>query len=214
MSDKIYKIIMLGPQGSGKGTQAEFLSEHLNLPNVSTGSFFRQAIADKTPLGLQIEESIKNGNLVSDEIINNLMAEKLSGPNFVSGFILDGYPRTLAQAEFLSTISEPTHVLEVDISDDTAKKRLGNRQTCPECGKIYHPEFKPAQVPGQCDVCKISLITRADDTPEAIDRRLKKYREEVSAILKFYEAKGTLIKINGEPAIEEVKKEIFEKLAL
>lgn len=214
MSDKIYKIVMLGPQGSGKGTQAEFLSARLNLPNVSTGSFFRQEIAAKTPLGLEIEELIKNGNLVPDETTNKLMAEKLSSPNFANGYILDGYPRTLAQAEFLSSVSEPTHVLEVDISDETAKNRLGNRQTCPECGKIFHPEFKPAQVPGQCDVCKVPLITRADDTPEAIDRRLKKYRAEVSSILKFYEGKGTLIKINGEPVIEEVKKEIFEKLEL
>ncbi|MDD5289864.1 MAG: nucleoside monophosphate kinase [Patescibacteria group bacterium] len=208
------KIIILGPQGSGKGTQAEFLAAKLNLPNISTGSIFRSEVDAKTPLGLAIAERMKNGILVDDEVINKLMAERLARPDCAHGFVLDGYPRTLLQAEFLETVAAPDCVLEINISDETAKKRLGGRLTCPQCGKIYHPEYKPARVAGQCDVCAVALITRADDEPEAIQRRLKRYHEEVAALLKYYEAKGILIKIDGTPAIPVVKEEIFNKLGL
>jgi adenylate kinase len=214
MSTSIKHIVILGPQGSGKGTQAEFLAAALNLLTISTGHLFRSEVEAKTPLGLEITEKMKDGVLISDEIINKMVAERLAKPDCKNGYILDGYPRTLAQAEFLETIAAPDCVLEIDITDEEAMKRLANRLTCPKCGRVYHPEFKRPRAAGKCDACAADLITRPDDTAEATERRLAKYRDEVSGILKYYGKKGVLIKIDGAPAIEEVKKDVFKQLGL
>jgi adenylate kinase len=214
MPTPFQRIIIVGPQGSGKGTQAEFLAAQLNVPNISTGHLFRSEVEAKTPFGLEIAEKMKDGVLIDDEIINKLIAKRLSEPDCANGFLLDGYPRTLPQAEFLDTVAAPDCVLEIDITDEVATKRLSNRLTCPKCGRVYHPEFKPPREAGKCDVCGTTLIIRPDDTPEATERRLAKYRDEVSDLLIYYGKKGVLFKIDGEPAIEEVRKDIFKKLNL
>jgi adenylate kinase len=210
MSLQIHHIIILGPQGSGKGTQAEFLANRLKIPTISSGKLLRDEIIKETELGKKISEMMKTGELMPNEIVNVLIKNRLAESDCENGFILDGFPRTKEQAEFLETFVEINCVLEITLSDEEAIKRLSGRRTCSKCGKIYHLEFSPSKVSGICDIDGENLIVRSDDTEEAIRERLKIYRSETAGVISYYEKKGVLIKINGEPAIEIVKDEIFK----
>ncbi|MBU4482429.1 adenylate kinase [Patescibacteria group bacterium] len=212
--NKTYKIIILGPQGSGKGTQAEFLSEKLNIPNISPGQLLRNEIENKTEIGKEAKEYMNKGQLVPNSIVHELAKNRITQPDCENGFIFDGFPRILIQAKFIETVTDITHVLLVDISDQEAVYRLSGRRTCLKCGKVYHIKFNPPKKQGICDECGEKLEIREDDTEEAIRKRLKIYHTETEEVVEYYRDKKLLIEINGEQSIEEVRDEMFEKLKI
>jgi adenylate kinase len=206
----IYRIAILGPQGAGKGTQAELIAQHFHLPVISTGEIFRQEIKAGTELGRLTSFYIKEGKLVPDEITNELVKLRLFQDDCQNGFVLDGYPRNVFQLGAIERITDLTHVIQLDISDTEAFRRLMGRRFCPQCGRNYHLEFKPPKKNGLCDFCGIPLQTREDDKPEAIQERLRIYHRETEPVLGFYQGKGILYKINGEQPIEKVFAEILK----
>lgn len=210
--NSIYKIVILGPQGSGKGTQAEVLAQKLNLPLISVGQLLRDEVARNSPLVGTIQSNLNKGILVPHEIVNQLVQKKLTQAS--AGFIFDGYPRSLSQAQFLDKITNLSHVIIIDISDEEAVQRLAGRRTCSKCGKIFHLKYNPPQTPNTCDDCGSHLEIRADDTEAAIKERLQIYHEETEAVIEHYQKKGLVIKIDGSPTIPEVTQQIFSKLNL
>jgi len=209
--EQTYRIIMLGPQGSGKGTQADMLTAKLGIPKISTGDIFRQNIKDGTELGQKVKAIIDEGKLVPDELTNDIMKNRIKEPDCANGFILDGYPRNLFQAEALDKVTQITHVLEVYIPDKESVKRISGRRSC-HCGRVYHLEYNPPKNDEVCDDCGEKLYIRDDDKPEAIQERLKIYHEQSEPLVEYYKEKGVHVRIDGLPPIEEVSKEIVEKL--
>jgi len=203
-------IIILGPQGSGKGTQADILSKKFNIPHISTGKIFRGQIKNKTELGRKLKSLVNHGRLVPDEITNEIIKNRLSENDCQNGFILDGFPRNLNQAEFLDKITDINLVLEIWISDEETISRISQRKSCPKCGAIYHLKFKPPQKDEICDKCQKKLIIRDDDKEKAIKKRLKIYHKQTELLIEFYKNKGIYHKINGMPLIPEVTKEIMK----
>jgi len=210
--NKLYKIIMLGPQGSGKGTQAELLAKKLNIPNISIGQLLRNEIEKKTETGKQAQKYMNKGQLVSNSIAHKLAKNRITQPDCENGFIFDGFPRILIQAKFIETVTNITHVILVDISDEEAIDRLTGRRTCPKCGKIYHIKFNAPKKEGICDKCAEKLEIREDDTEQAIRKRLKIYHAETEEVVEYYKEKNILIEINGEQSIEKVKQDIFSSV--
>jgi len=208
-----YNILMMGKQASGKGTQADLLAKELNIPHISTGDIFRNIMAEDSERGREMLAIMKSGILVSDEITNKIVAERLKQPDCKNGFILDGFPRNLHQAEFLveKKISID-HCILVDISDEEAIKRMSSRRVCPVCKASFNTITVKPKVDGVCDACKGKLIIRADDEPEAIKQRLKTYHELTAPVLEFYDNKKTLLKINGEQPIDKVFKDLVGKI--
>lgn len=198
------KVALFGPQGSGKGTQADKLTEFLGVPHIAPGDIFRKAIADKTELGQQVESIMKEGNLVPNEITNSLIKERLEEEDAVEGFVLDGYPRNENQAAALDSITSMTHMLLIDVPDEESVRRLSQRRVCTSCGTVYHLEFKKPLKEGVCDSCGKELIQRDDDMPEAIRKRLDIYHQETEPILARYEERGILHRVDGMGTIEEV----------
>jgi len=211
---KIYKIILLGPQASGKGTQAEFLSEKLKIPTISGGQLLRQEVQTGSELGMQIKKQMDSGGLVSNAITNELIKKRLKQNDAQQGFILDGFPRIRIQAKYLDTLTDITNVLVIEISDNETMRRLTGRRTCKKCGKVYHLEFNPPKKENICDDDGKTLEIRTDDTLEAIKERLKIYHEETEEVIEYYEKQSIAIHINGEQSIEKVKEEIFRKLEI
>ncbi|MFH1187529.1 MAG: nucleoside monophosphate kinase [bacterium] len=209
----VYKIIFFGPQASGKGTQADFLSKELNLPNISVGNLFRNNIKNQTEIGKIAQSYINDGNLVPPKFVNEMTISRLKEPDCKNGFILDGYPRNVEQFEAFEKFTKITHAIEIWISDEEAIKRLGGRRSC-VCGEVYHIKYKPPKVDGICDKCGGKLSIRDDDTPEAIKVRLKIYHEETEPVIKIYQEAGVLIKIDGEKSIEDVSKEVAKEIWL
>lgn len=207
-------LILLGPQASGKGTQAEFLADKLKIPLISAGQILRDEVATKSEIGLEIKKQMDSGGLVSNAIVDKLVKNRLIKDDLKNGFIFDGFPRIRIQAKILATLTTITNVIVVEISDAEAMRRLSGRRTCPKCGKVYHLEFNPPKTAGLCDDDQEKLIIRTDDTPEAIHERLKIYHEETEEVIEYYEEQGLVIHINGEQSIEDVRKEIFQKLKL
>jgi len=207
-------MTILGPQASGKGTQAEFLAEKLNIPNISVGQLLREEVNSANELGAEIKKNMDSGGLVPNAIVDKLVKKRIEQADAQNGFIFDGFPRIRIQARVLAKFTTLTHVIVIELSDTEAVNRLSGRRTCPKCGKVYHLKFSPPKTEGLCDEDNEKLIIRTDDTPEAIRARLKIYHEETEEVIEFYESQGIVIKINGEQSIEEVKKEIFAKLGL
>jgi len=203
-------IIILGPQGSGKGTQAEALKEKFNIPHISTGEIFREEINNNTKLGIKIKTFVNQGKLVSDDITNQVIEKRLKKSDCENGFILDGFPRNLNQAEFLDNIVTIKYVLEIWISDQESIKRISQRRSCPQCALIYHLKFKPPKNDGVCDKCQSKLIIRADDKEEAIKKRLQTYHTQTEPLIKYYQAKNIYYKIDGQPPIPKVTKAIMK----
>lgn len=200
-----YKIVLFGPQGSGKGTQGEKLADYLKIPLIVTGNIFRFNIKEKTELGKLAQQYINKGELVPNEVTIEMILERLRDADCQKGFILDGFPRTLAQAKALKDI---THVLLINISDNEAIRRIANRRQCMQCGMTYHLIYKPSKQDSICDNCKNKLVQRNDDTEEALAKRLELYHQESEPLLKGYEDKNILYKINGEKSISEVWEEV------
>jgi len=200
---KNYKIIILGPPGSGKGTQAKLIAERYNIEHVSTGDIFRAKKNEDSDLGRKIKELIDNGQYVPDDITIKIVEEKIT--NMKTGYILDGFPRTIPQAEALKTFSDVNYVVCIDVSKKTLVKRLSSRLMC-TCGESYNKITKLPKVKNKCDKCGKDLYQRDDEKPEVVAERLKVYKEKTKPLLKFY--KNVLVKIDGEPDIPEVFEEI------
>ena len=194
------KLVFLGPPGAGKGTLASEAAKYYGIPHISTGSMFRTAIKEHTSLGQKIQKIIDSGSLVEDETTAALVKERLAQPDAQNGFILDGFPRTIAQAEILEVFCSLDAVINFDISDKAVIKRLSGRRLCPSCGKNFHIEFMKPQVEGICDNCRGVLVIREDDKIEAIVKRLETYREHTFPLIEFYQNKKLLITLDAQPA--------------
>ncbi len=210
---KFKNIVIFGPQGSGKGTQADVLAEKFGIPHISTGEIFRENIKNKTELGQAIEKLMSDGHLVPDGITNNIVKERLNWEDCAEGFVLDGYPRTLNQAEFLGGVKKIDLMLEVWISDDEAVMRIGGRRTCPKCGAIYHLKFRPPAKDEVCDKDGEKLIIRDDDREEAVRARLETYHKQTEPVIEYYKNSGIYKKVDGMPPIPVVTEEILKIIA-
>ena len=208
------KLIIFGPQGSGKGTQAEVLSAKLKVPHISSGDIFRNQIQSQTELGRLAKDYIDQGKLVPDDLTIKMIKDRLEQSDAGAGFILDGYPRTIAQAEALDRVVNIDQVLEVWISDEESLMRLGGRRSCPVDGTIYHLKFNPPKVQNQCDKCQATLIILQDDTEPVINKRLGQYHQQTEPLKKYYQLQGKLMAIDGRPPIADVTTEIFNKLGI
>ena len=211
-------LVLLGPPGSGKGTQGERLQEDLRLPYYATGDILRAAVRDETELGRTAKGYMDAGDLVPDEVIVGVIAEALDSAAARDGFLLDGFPRTTPQAEALDAkLSElgraVTAVLLIDVSDEEVVRRLGGRRTCEENGHVFHVEFNPPKQEGVCDIDGSALITRDDDKPEVIRKRLETYHEKTEPLVDYYDQRSVLRRIDGALEPNEVGEEIRRTLA-
>ena len=212
-------LILLGPPGSGKGTQGERLQEDFRLPYYATGDILRAAVKEGTDVGRQAKEYMDRGDLVPDEVIIGVIAERLQGEEASDGFILDGFPRTLPQAEALDAKMselrrETTGVLLIEVPEEEILRRLGGRRTCEENpSHIYHVEFDPPKQEGVCDLDGAKLITRDDDKPEVIKNRLAQYREKTEPLVDYYDERGILNHVDGKQSPDEVEERIHGIIA-
>jgi adenylate kinase len=211
-------LVLLGPPGSGKGTQGERLQEDLELPYYATGDILRAAVREGTELGKAAKDYMDRGDLVPDEVIVGMIGERIDSSEAVDGFILDGFPRTAPQAEALAAKlgelgRELTAVLLIDVSDEEVVRRLGGRRTCVENGHVFHVEFNPPKQEGVCDVDGSELITRDDDEPDVIRHRLEQYHEKTAPLIEHYDSQSLLRQIDGAVAPDAVADEIQRTLA-
>ena len=197
-------LILLGAPGAGKGTQAELLCAHLHIPSISTGNMLREAIRQGTELGMQVKQRMDDGQLVPDELILSLVAERTAQPDCKNGFILDGVPRTLPQAEALDAKGlQIDHVVSIEIDDDMIELRMTGRRVCEKCGASYHITANPTKVEGICDLCGSGTAQRKDDAPETVRKRLAIYHETTEVLKAYYEGQQKLRLIDGKGSIEE-----------
>ncbi len=209
------KLILLGAPGAGKGTQAEILSEKLGIPTISTGNILRAAVKEGTPTGLEAKSYMDAGKLVPDSVIIGIVAERLAKEDCAKGYILDGVPRTLPQAQALDAAGVTfDHVVSIEISDQEIEERMGGRRVCQNCGAPYHISAKPPRVEGVCDACGGPLVQRADDRPETVRHRLEVYHAETEPLKGYYEAKRLLAPVANQDSIEATTKAILEALGL
>ena len=211
-------LVLLGPPGSGKGTQGERLQEDLRLPYYATGDILRGAVREGTELGRTAKEYMDRGDLVPDEVIVGVIAERIDSSEARDGFILDGFPRTMPQAEALDAKLEElgravTAVLLIDVSDDEVVRRLGGRRTCEENGHVFHVEFNPPERDGTCDIDGSPLIVRDDDKPEVIRKRLETYHAKTEPLVDYYDHRSVLRRIDGTGIPDDVAEEIRRTLA-
>lgn len=202
MSDKVHNLMLVGAPGSGKGTQAKRLLEKYELPQISTGDILRQAVQDGTALGIEAKKFMDSGKLVPDALIMGLIEERLDKPEYQKGWVLDGFPRTLAQAEGLVGLLEKlgkslTHVIVLDVPSSVIVARIVGRRSCPKCGNVHHVTFSPPQVEGVCDKCGGELIQRSDDTEEKVLVRQKAFEAETASVVPFFEPNGIVHRIDG-----------------
>lgn len=210
-------LILMGLPGAGKGTQAEKIVEKYNIPHISTGDMFRLAIKEGTALGKEAKSFMDKGELVPDEVTIGIVRERLSKDDCEKGFLLDGFPRTIAQAEALENLLKDMnesldYVLHIDVPTDQLVERLTGRRVCPTCGATYHVIYNPPKVEGKCDKDGSELIQREDDKPETVRKRLDVNIEQTQPMLDFYKDKGYLVTIKGDQDINQVFKDIDEKL--
>ena len=209
------KLILLGAPGAGKGTQAEILSRMLNVPTISTGNILRAAMKNGTPVGLKAKEYVESGRLVPDEVIIGIVKERLAEADCAEGYILDGMPRTIPQAEALETNGiEIDFALSIEISDETIIERMSGRRTCANCSATFHIVSNPPKEAGKCDFCGGELTIRKDDAPETVKARLTTYHEETEPLKEFYAARGKLKMVDNQPSIEKTTDVIVEALGL
>ena len=209
------KIIMLGAPGAGKGTQAGILSRQLGIPTISTGNILRAAVKAGTPVGLQAKSYMDAGKLVPDDVIIGILAEALQGPECAKGFILDGVPRTIPQAQAMEEQGiDIDAALDLEVEDEVIVRRMSGRRVCPVCGETYHIENAPPRTEGVCDRCGSELIVRADDAPETVLDRLRTYHEQTEPLLAFYQARGKLRTVKDQPSIEANTAEIMRTLGI
>lgn len=202
-------IVLLGAPASGKGTQGSALENILNIPHISSGNIIRQNIAQKTKIGLRAKELINKGKLVDDKTTNTMMLERLSQQDCKQGFILDGYPRTLTQAQKLDKYCDIDIAINIDVLEDVAIKRISGRRVCNNCNKTYHISALIAET---CPICNNSLVIRDDDKAEVIKERYKIFNNQTKVLLDFYNKKGVLVTVNGNGSSEKITQEILEAI--
>ncbi len=206
-------IILLGPPGAGKGTQAKKIAEHYSLPHISTGDILRENISNNTSLGIKAKSYMAKGELVPDELLITIIRDRLSKPDCLKGFLLDGYPRTVPQADALQMILTESNkkldvVLNIDVDDEELVKRLSGRRVCASCGMSYHMIFNPPKEDEICDKCGGKLYQREDDKPEAIRNRLIVYKKQTQPLIEYYTRKSLLRTVDGGKDIPEIFKDI------
>jgi adenylate kinase len=211
------RVVLLGPPGAGKGTQAKLLQDSFGACQISTGDILRKAVSEQTPLGKVASDYIRQGSLVPDEIIVKLVGERLKEKDCEKGFILDGFPRTLAQAEGLEAIlrnmgSALDHVLSVRVPESAIVERLAGRRTCKSCGALHHVVFNPSKIAGVCDRCGGELFQREDDREETVAARLKVYETQTAPLVNHYKERGLLREIDGVGTVDEIRSRIFTAL--
>lgn len=200
-------MIFLGAPGAGKGTQAEVVCKELNIPAISTGNMLREAVKNGTDAGLAAKKFMDAGDLVPDDVVIGVLKDRIAQDDAKNGFILDGFPRTVPQAEALEKMGvQIDKVIEIDVADEAITARMSGRRVCEKCGNSYHIEFKPTKVEGVCDACGGNVVQRADDKPETVVARLKTYHEKTAPLKDFYESRGKLKSVKGQDSIEETSK--------
>ncbi len=209
------KLILLGAPGAGKGTQAEIICEKLSIPTISTGNIIREAMKNGTEMGLKAKEAVEAGKLVSDDVVIGIIKERLAEDDCKAGFILDGFPRTIPQAEALDKLGVAIDcVLDIDVKDEAIAARLGGRRVCPACGSSYHLEYKRPTKDGICNQCGAALIQRKDDAPETVLERLAIYHEQTEPLKDYYRGTGKLKSVEGQDKVEDTTRLVFEALGI
>ena len=207
------KLILLGAPGAGKGTQAEILSAKLSIPTISTGNILRAAIKEGTPTGLEAKRYMDAGKLVPDSVIIGIVADRLQQPDCAKGFILDGVPRTIGQAEAIDQAGITfDRVLSIEISDGEIEERMSGRRVCQSCGAPFHVKARPPKQEGVCDSCGGALAQREDDRPETVRRRLEVYHQETEPLKDYYQAKGVLRTVDNQATIQATTEAMMEAL--
>ncbi len=211
------KIIMLGAPGAGKGTQARLISEKYNIPQISTGDIFRANIRDNTPLGQKAKSYMDQGLLVPDQVTCDLVVDRISREDCANGYILDGFPRTIPQAEALTKALDAQgtkidYAIDVEVPDDNIVQRMSGRRACPKCGATFHIRYKMPKTEGVCDTCGNDLIQREDDHPETVQKRLDVYHSQTQPLIDYYEKKGVLHTVDGTRDMETVFQAICSAL--
>ncbi len=207
-------IVLFGPPGAGKGTQAKELSQKYDIPHISTGDILRANVREGTELGLKAKEYMDKGELVPDQVLIGLIKDRLEEPDCENGYLLDGYPRTIPQADaledILGEISKPLEVvINIDVSDEEVVKRISGRRTC-SCGESYHVMFNPPEKEGVCNACGAQLYQRDDDSEDVVRQRLAVYNEKTKPLINYYEEKGLLVNVDGNGSVDEVFETISE----
>lgn len=203
-------IVLFGPPGAGKGTQAARITQTTGLPQVSTGDMLRAAVKNGTKTGIEAKKYMDAGKLVPDSIIIDLIKDRVQDPDAVKGLMFDGFPRTIPQAEALSNIIEVTHVIAINVPDERIVERICGRYSCGSCGIVYHDTFNPTKQDGVCDECgSTEMKRRADDNEDTVLQRLSAYHEQTSPLADWYDGLGILRNVNGDKAIDEITKDIL-----
>lgn len=213
--DHQHIVILMGPPGSGKGTQATRLCKELEIPHVSTGDLFRAHMKQGSPLGEKAKQYIEKGQYVPDDLVLDMLFDRVSNDDCKKGFLLDGFPRTIAQAQALSERLSPdsmTRVLFLKVDEEEVIKRLSGRRTCSNCGEIYHISEKPTKIEGACDRCQGELFQRADDKEDVISERLKVYHNQTSPVIDYYSSKGLVQVIDGSLPVDQVYTSLLESI--
>jgi adenylate kinase len=211
------RLILVGPPGAGKGTQAEFIAEHFRIPKISTGDIFRTNVSGGTELGRAAKKYMDAGDLVPDEITNDMVRDRLAQPDAVEGFLLDGFPRNVAQAAVLDGIldaigSSLSVVLDLEVDHDEVVRRLSGRRTCKSCGHVWHVEFDAPKLANVCDKCGGELYHRDDDRPETVRHRLEVYADQTAPLIEFYDERLQLVTISAIGTVEDVTERAIEAL--
>ena len=212
------RVIFLGPPGVGKGTQADFIAQKYEIPKLSTGDLLRESVTNETPLGKEAKGYMSRGELVPDAVVVGLVEEKLSSSECQKGFLLDGFPRTEAQADQLANYLASTgkgldQVVYFSLSKDEIIRRISGRRSCPNCKAVYHLESVPPKNPGICDVCGKALIQRNDDKPETVESRLAVYQEQTAPLVEYYKTKNILGELDGSGLVSAVQERLVALLA-
>lgn len=205
-------FVFLGPQGSGKGTVIGKIKDEFQVPHISTGDMFREALKTGTEFGLKAKEYMNRGELVPDQVTCGMVKERIARSDCAQGFMLDGFPRNRAQAEALSEITTIDKAVLLDVPEEVSLKRLSGRRQCRQCASIFHLEFVPPKREGVCDKCGGELYQRDDDKPEAIKERLETYRRETTPIIDYYDKGGVLTRVDGSAQVDAVVSRLIEKL--
>lgn len=198
------KLILLGAPGAGKGTQAEVISQHLGIPTISTGNIIREALKSGSEMGRKAKSFMDSGKLVPDDVVIGIIQERLAQPDCAKGFILDGFPRTIPQAEALDRMGiDIDRVVDIEVVDETIARRVSGRRVCPGCGATYHVDYKKPAVEGVCDRCSDTLVQRKDDQPDTVQERLNVYHEQTEPLKNYYAACGKLVIVEGQEEVAD-----------
>jgi adenylate kinase len=212
------RVVFLGAPGVGKGTQADRIAAQCLVAKISTGDLLREAVRDQTTLGLEAKRYMDQGSLVPDTVVIGLVREKLADPSCANGFVLDGFPRTIPQAEALGTVLTSQgvaldRIVNFQVSREDVVRRLSGRRSCPKCQATFHVDFAPPKVDGICDRCGAPLIQRSDDRRDAIEMRLKVYDEQTVPLVRYYQERGHLLQLDGSGSVDEVFQHLLQELA-